>query len=139
MASFFAKALMPFATSIFRKTAPSVLGGVRSLFSKAPTLTQVSSGLSRAVDVGDKVLSSPLVDVLASQAGAGRTLKLARQGVRGLETAKNYTDEAQNVLEKVKQVAPQPQVRPMPNVVRMPSGFEGGQQPLSKAELRHRK
>lgn len=138
MASFFAKALMPLATSIFRKTAPSVLGGVRSLFSKAPTLAQVSSGLGRAANVGDKVLSSPLVQDLASQAGAGRTLNLARQGVRGLETAKNYTDEAQNVLEKVRQVAPKPQARPMPNVVRMPSGFEGGQT-LSKAELRKRR
>lgn len=135
MSGLFAKALMPIATSIFRKTAPLGIGGIRSFFSKAPSLASVSSGLGKISRVGSEILDSPVADVLASQVGGGqRGLALARQGLKGVDTAKNVTDEARNILEKVKSVQPKKQTRPMPTPEevglpmppRMPVAFDGG-------------
>ena len=127
MSGLFAKALMPIATSIFRKSAPLGFGGIRSFFSKAPSLASVSSGLGNVSRVGREILDSPVVDVLASQLGGGqRGLALARQGLKGVDTAKNVTDEARNILEKVKSVQPQKNSVNVPMPPRMPVAFDGG-------------
>jgi len=123
MSGLFAKALMPIATSIFRKSAPLGFGGIRSFFSKAPSLASVSSGLGNVSRVGSEILDSPLVDVLASQVGGQRGLALARQGLKGLDTAKNVTDEARNILEKVKSVQPLKKSVNVPTPPRMPQAF----------------
>ena len=115
--SFFAKALMPIASSIFRKSVPFGLGGIRSLFSKAPSIASVSSGLGNVSRIGNALLGSPVADVLASQVGGQSGLKglnVARQGLKGVESAKGYTDSVKNILEKVKATQPKKQSPPMP-------------------------
>ena len=137
MSGLFAKALMPIATSIFRKSAPLGFGGIRSFFSKAPSLASVSSGLGKISRVGNAILDSPVADVLASQVGGQSGLKglnVARKGLKGVESAKGYTDSVKNILEKVNQAQPKKQTRPMPTPEevglpmppRMPVAFDGG-------------
>jgi len=127
--SLFAKALMPIASSFFRKTAPMGIGGVRSFFSKAPSLSAVSSGLGKVARIGNQVLDSPVADALASRIGGGdKGLALARRGLKGVESAQKGVDTAQNLLEKVKRPSrpiptPEEVGLPMPPS-RMPVAFD---------------
>lgn len=124
--SFLAKAIMPFASSLFRKAVPSVVGGIRSFFSKAPSLNKISSGLGKVSDFGNKLVSNPYADVLASQLGAGKSLNIARQGLAGLDKVNKVTDQANNILEKVK--AGQSAMKKQEAMVmppRMPVAFSG--------------
>ena len=128
--SFFAKALMPLASSLFRKAVPSVLGGIRSFFSKAPSLQKISSGLGKVSQIGNQVVNNPYADVLASQLGGSKSLNVARQGLSGLDKVQKVTNEASNILEKVK--AGQSAMKPQQAVImppRMPVAF-GGEMPV---------
>lgn len=127
--SFFAKALMPLASSLFRKAVPSVLGGIRSFFSKAPSLQKISSGLGKVSQIGNQVVNNPYADVLASQLGGSKSLNVARQGLSGLDKVQKVTNEASNILEKVKasqSMKPQQAVIMPPS---MPVAF-GGEMPV---------
>ena len=124
--SYYAKAIMPIASSIFRKVVPAGIGGIRSFFSKAPSLKSISSGLGKVSQIGNKIVSNPYADVLASQLGAGKSLAVARQGLSGLDKVQNVTNEASNILEKVK--AGQSAMKQQQAVVmppRMPVAFSG--------------
>ena len=128
--SFLAKAIMPVASSIFRKVAPSLIGGIRSFFSKAPSLQKISSGLGTVSKIGNQVVNNPYADVLASQIGGSKSLNVARQGLAGLDKVNKVTDQANNILEKVRagQSASKNQVAQiMPP--RMPMAF-GGEMPV---------
>ena len=128
--SFFAKAIMPIASSIFRKVVPAGIGGIRSLFSKAPSLQKISSGLGKVSQVGNQIVGNPYADVLASQLGAGKSLNLARQGLSGLDKVQKVTNEASNILEKVKATQPIKQQQAVVMPPRMPSAFGGEVAPV---------
>ena len=104
--SFLAKAIMPVASSIFRKVAPAGINAIRSFFSKAPSLKSITSGLGKVSDFGNKVVNNPYADILASQLGAGKSLNFARDGLKGIDKVQSVTNEASNILEKVKAVQP---------------------------------
>ena len=123
--SFFAKALMPIATSIFRKAVPAGIGGIRSFFSKAPSLQKISSGLGKVSRFGNQIVDSPVADVLASRLGAGKSLAIARQGLSGLDKVQKVTNEASNILEKVRPSQPMKQQQAVVMPPRMPVGFGG--------------
>ena len=128
--SFFAKALMPLASSLFRKSVPSLIGGIRSFFSKAPSLQKISSGLGKVSQIGNQVVNNPYADVLASQLGGSKSLNVARQGLSGLDKVQKVTNEASNILEKVK--AGQSAMKPQQAVIMppsMPVAF-GGEMPV---------
>ena len=121
--SFFAKALMPIATSIFRKAVPAGIGGIRSFFSKAPSLQSFSSGLGNVSRIGNQIVGSPVADALASQLGAGKSLAIARQGLKGVESANN-------ILEKVRATQPMKQQQAVVMPPRMPDVFGGNLPPV---------
>ena len=128
--SFFAKAIMPIASSIFRKVVPAGIGGIRSLFSKAPSLQKISSGLGKVSKVGNQIVGNPYADALASQIGAGKSLAIARQGLSGLDKVQKVTNEASNILEKVKATQPMKQQQAVVMPPRMPSAFGGDVPPV---------
>ena len=127
--SFFAKALMPLASSLFRKAVPSVIGGIRSFFSKAPSLQKISSGLGKVSQIGNQVVNNPYADVLASQLGGSKSLNVARQGLSGLDKVQKVTNEASNILEKVKASQSMKPQRAVIMPPRMPVAF-GGEMPV---------
>lgn len=122
--SFFGKMLAPMAGSFFRKAPAIFKSGAKSFFSKTPTLSQVSAGLDKASNVSNKLLSSPLADVLASQVkGGDKVLNTARRASDGLGKAREYTDDAANVLEKVRQAIPRMREDVRPVIQALPPQF----------------
>ena len=123
--SFFAKAIMPIATSFFRKVIPAGLGGVRSFFSKAPSLKSISSSLGQVSKIGNQIVDSPVADALASKFGGGKSLALARQGLTAVDKVQKVTNEASNILEKVKATQPMKQQQAVMMSPKMPDIFGG--------------
>lgn len=123
MASLIGKLLVPMASSFFKKAVvPAVSGGVKSFFSKAPSLSGVSDFMGKSSNIASDVLSSELVNALANNLqGGNRVLGMAQDGLKGLSKAKYYTDEVNNILEKVKSTAPKVKSPPPPRVSAPPA------------------
>lgn len=120
MNSFFRKVASPLMSSIFRKG----VGGLTSLFKKAPSLTQVSTGVRRASNVADKITSSPILEQVARERGFGNTFDLAKRGAgrlnqvadlgeggvrlqqrtRDLRQGVRDKEDSGNILEKLKAI-----------------------------------
>jgi len=121
MNSFFRKVATPLlSSSIFKKG----IGGLTSLFKKAPSLTQAVGQVRKASDIVNKVVDNPIAQVLAEQQGLGKQFNLAKQGAgrlnqlsdlgdrgvglqkktRELRDSVKNRDALSNVLEKVKNI-----------------------------------
>ena len=119
--------------SVFRKVATPLLsssifkkgvGGLTSLFRKAPSLTQAVGQVRRASDIADKVVNNPVAQLLAEQQGLGKQFDLAKRGAgrlnqladlgdkgvglqqrtRELRDSVTKRDDLSNILEKVKNI-----------------------------------
>ena len=119
MNSFFRKTATPLLSSIFRKG----VGGITSLFRKAPALQNIVGGIRKASNVANKITNNPVFEGLAQQQGYGNTFNLAKRGAGRLNTVANVGDvgvkfqgnardlrqsvrdrDLKNVLEKVKKL-----------------------------------
>jgi len=107
-------------SSIFRKG----VGGLTSLFRKAPSLTQAVGQVRRASNVANKIVDNPVAQILAQQQGFGKQFDLAKRGAgrlnqvadlgdrgvglqkrtRELRDSVKNRDELGNILEKVKNI-----------------------------------
>lgn len=121
MNSFFRKVATPLlSSSIFKKG----VGGLTSLFKKAPTLTQAVGQVRKASDIANKVVNNPVAQAIAEQQGLGKQFDLAKRGAgrinqladlgdkgvglqqrtRELRDSVKNRDALSNVLEKVKNI-----------------------------------
>jgi|TARA_Y100000289_G_C3874562_1_gene125356 hypothetical protein len=121
MNSFFRKVATPLlSSSIFKKG----IGGLTSLFKKAPSLTQAVGQVRKASNIADKVVNNPVAQLIAEQQGLGTQFNLAKQGAgrlnqladlgdkgvglqqrtRELRDSVKNRDALSNILEKVKNV-----------------------------------
>jgi hypothetical protein len=121
MNSFFRKVATPLlSSSIFKKG----VGGLTSLFKKAPSLTQAVGQVRKASNIADKVVNNPVAQLLAEQQGLGTQFNLAKRGAgrlnqladlgdrgvglqqrtRELRDSVKNRDALSNVLEKVKNI-----------------------------------
>lgn len=80
MNSFFRKTATPLLSSIFRKG----VGGLTSLFKKAPALQKIVGGVRKASNVANVITNNPVLEGLAKSQGYGNTFNLAKQGAGGL-------------------------------------------------------
>lgn len=121
MNSLFRKVATPLiSSSIFKKG----VGGLTSLFRKAPTLTQAVGQVRKASNIADKVVNNPVAQIIAEQQGLGKQFDLAKRGAgrlnqladlgdkgvglqqrtRELRDSVKNRDDFSNILEKVKKV-----------------------------------
>ena len=76
MNSFFRKTATPLLSSIFRKG----VGGLTSLFKKAPALQKIVGGVRKASNVANVITNNPVLEGLAKSQGYGNTFNLAKRG-----------------------------------------------------------
>ena len=94
--SFFRKLASPLMSSIFRKG----VGGLTSLFKKAPSLIQVNKGLQRASSTATKLANNPVLEGLANQSGYGNQFNLAKRGANRLEQVAGVGDKVVDLRGK---------------------------------------
>ena len=94
--SFFRKLASPLMSSIFRKG----VGGLTSLFKKAPNLIQVNKGLQRASSTATKLANNPVLEGLANQSGYGNQFNLAKRGANRLEQVAGVGDKVVDLRGK---------------------------------------
>lgn len=98
MNSFFRKVASPLVSSIFRKG----VSGLTSLFKKAPTLTQFSTGVRKASSVADKITNNPIVEQLAREQGFGDTFNLAKKGAGKLNQVADLSESGVRLQQKAR-------------------------------------
>lgn len=81
MNSFFKKTASPLVSSIFRKG----VGGISSLFKKAPALQNIVGQIRKASNVANKLSNNPILEGLARSQGYGNQFNLAKRGAGGLD------------------------------------------------------
>ena len=81
MKSFFRKTASPLVSSIFRKG----VGGISSLFKKAPALQNIVGQIRKASNVANKLTNNPILEGLARSQGYGNQFNLAKRGAGGLD------------------------------------------------------
>ena len=81
MKSFFKKTASPLLSSIFRKG----VGGISSLFKKAPALQNIVGQIRKASNVANKLSNNPILEGLARSQGYGNAFNLAKRGAGGLD------------------------------------------------------
>lgn len=88
MNSFFRKTASPLLSSIFRKG----VGGLTSMFKKAPALDKIVGGVRKASNVANIITNNPALEGLARQQGYGNTFNLAKRGAGGLNKVADVGD-----------------------------------------------
>jgi len=88
MNSFFRKTATPLLSSIFKKG----VGGLTSLFKKAPALQKIVGGIRKASNVANKITNNPVFEAVAQQQGYGNQFNLAKRGAGGLNKVANVGD-----------------------------------------------
>lgn len=81
MKSFFRKTATPLLSSIFRKG----VGGITSLFKKAPALQNIVGQIRKVSNVANKLSNNPILEGLARSQGYGNAFNLAKRGAGGLD------------------------------------------------------
>tara|TARA_B110000285_G_scaffold26799_1_gene26153 strand:- start:646 stop:1044 length:399 start_codon:yes stop_codon:yes gene_type:complete len=88
MNSFFRKTASPLVSSIFKKG----VGGLTSLFKKAPALQNVVGQVRKASNVANKITNNPVFEAIAKQQGYGNQFNLAKRGAGGLNKVADAGD-----------------------------------------------
>jgi hypothetical protein len=88
MNSFFRKTASPLVSSIFKKG----VGGLTSLFKKAPALQNIVGQVRKASNVANKITNNPVFEAIAKQQGYGNQFNLAKRGAGGLNKVADAGD-----------------------------------------------
>ena len=121
MNSFFKKTATPLVSSIFRKG----VGGITSMFKKAPALQNIVGQVRKASNVANKLTNNPILEGLARSQGYGNAFNLAKRGAGGLDKVAQAGDVGLRLQGQAKDLRQSVVDRDIKNILEKAKAIKG--------------